>query len=47
MIRPKQCNIVSQCGPTFCDSQANLYNAANMAGRKKNTKVMAMVKIKT
>jgi hypothetical protein len=35
-----------KCGPTFCDSRANLYNAANMSGRKQNAKVMAMVKIK-
>jgi hypothetical protein len=33
-------NIWSQCGPTLCDSRANLYNAANMAGCKQNTKIM-------
>jgi hypothetical protein len=37
---------LEKCGPTFCDSLANQYNAANMAGRKHNTKTMAMVKIK-
>jgi hypothetical protein len=36
----------TEYGPTFCDSWTNLYNAANMAGRKQNTKIMAMVKIK-
>jgi hypothetical protein len=36
-----------QCGPTFCDTRTKLYNAANMAGRKQNTKIMAMVKIKS
>jgi hypothetical protein len=35
-----------QCGPTCCDSQANLYNAANMSERKQNTKIKAMVRIK-
>jgi hypothetical protein len=35
-----------QCGPTFCDSRANLYNAANTVGRKQNTITMAMAKIK-
>jgi hypothetical protein len=29
---------LSQCGPTFCDTWANLYNAANVAGHKQNTK---------
>jgi hypothetical protein len=38
-------NDLTQCGPNFCNSRANLYNAANMAGRKQNTKIMAMVKI--
>jgi hypothetical protein len=38
--------LISQCGPTFCESRDNLYNAANMTGRKKNTKILAMVKIK-
>jgi hypothetical protein len=38
--------IKTQCGPTFCDSLANLYNAANTAGRKQNTKIMVIVKIK-
>jgi hypothetical protein len=37
---------LKECGPNFCDSRANLRNAANMAGRKQNTKIMAMVKIK-
>lgn len=29
---------VNQCGSTFCDSRANLYNAAKMVGKiqKKN-----------
>jgi hypothetical protein len=38
---------LDQCGPNFCDSRANLCNAANMAGRKQNTKTMAVVKIKS
>jgi plasmid maintenance system killer protein len=37
---------LSQRGPTFCDSRANLYNATNMAGRKQNTKILTKVKIK-
>jgi hypothetical protein len=37
---------VGQCGPTFCDSLASQYNAANMAGRKQNTKIMTTGKIK-
>jgi hypothetical protein len=37
---------LQQCGPALCDSPANIYiyNAANMAGNKQNTKIMAMVK---
>jgi hypothetical protein len=31
-------NIIRQRGPLFCDALASLYNAANMAGRKQNTK---------
>jgi hypothetical protein len=38
---------LDQCGPIFCDLRANLYNAANMAGRKQNTKTMAMVETKS
>jgi hypothetical protein len=37
---------LSQCGPTFCDSWANMCNAASMAGRKQSTKIIEMVKTK-
>jgi hypothetical protein len=37
---------LGQCGSTFHDSWANLYNATNLAGCKQNTKIMAMVKIR-
>jgi hypothetical protein len=45
-LRASASDYLHQCGTTLCYSWANLYNGANMAGRKQNTKIMAMVKIK-